>query len=87
MIIELPLAKDCKVFVLNEYNSDYDGIPKDWKTNGTTMQNTKFFSTIKNDPLVMSAKNNGWYPVESGTIKSIVIENGQVTEIEAYCSN
>ena len=87
VIIELPLAKDCKVFVLNEYNSDYDGIPKDWKTNGTTMQNTKFFSTIKNDPLVMSAKNNGWYPVESGTIKSIVIENGQVTEIEAYCSN
>ena len=85
VIIELELAKSCRVFVVNEYVSNYDDMPEDWKINGSTMQKTLLFSERINDPFLISAKNNGWYPIEYGVIKSIVIENGQVIEMETYC--
>lgn len=85
VIIELELAKSCRVFVVNEYVSNYDDMPEDWKINGSTMQKTLLFSKRISDPFLISAKNNGWYPIEHGVIKSIVIENGQVIEMETYC--
>lgn len=85
VIIELDLAESCKVFVVNEFISNYEDMPKDWKINGSPMQKTLLFSKRINDPYLISAKNNGWYPIDSGRITSIIIESGQVIEIETYC--
>ena len=72
---------------MNEFISNYEDMPKDWKINGSPMQKTLLFSKRINDPYLISAKNNGWYPIDSGRITSIIIESGQVIEIETYCQN
>lgn len=80
VIIELPLAEDCKVFSLYEPHEHPDDMPPDWEENGAKMTDTFFFKEF-------SAKNerypndNGWYST-SADIHSVVIMDGVVTEME-----
>ncbi len=80
VIIELPLAEDCKVFSLYEPHEHPDDMPPDWEENGSKMTDTFFFKEF-------SAKNerypndNGWYST-SADVHSVVITDGVVTEME-----
>lgn len=80
VIIELPLAEDCKVFSLYEPHEHPDDMPPDWEENGAIITDTFFFKEF-------SAKNerypndNGWYST-SADIHSVVITDGVVTEME-----
>lgn len=80
VIIELPLAEDCKVFSLWEHTDHPDDIPADWDENGARMSDTFFFKefSVKNEYF---PNDNGWYSTE-GDVHSVTVTDGVVTEIE-----
>ena len=94
VIIELPLADDCKVFNYGEYYNRNKEIGPDWDENGDSMTGTLYYKKIVNA--------NGTYPYDSGWItippllrvkyrseaevESIIISDGQVKEIEMSAS-
>lgn len=90
VIIELPLAEDCKVFNYGEYYNANKEMDSDWYENGDPMTGTLYFNQIVN--------GNGTYPYDSGWITipsylntsysseagvdSVIISDGQVKELE-----
>ena len=90
VIIELPLAEDCKVFNYGEYYNRNKDLASDWDENGDPMTKTLYFNHL--------ITNKSSYPYDSGWITippflrvryrsearvdSIIISDGQVKELE-----
>lgn len=80
VIVELPIADDCKVFSRFEAYDHPDEMPDDWKENGARMTDTFFFKdSTANDTRMPD--DNGWY-MTYGSIDTMYITDGVVTEIE-----
>ena len=94
VIIELPLAKDCKVFNYGEYYNSQKVIESDWYENGDPMTRTLYFNHL--------ITNKESYPYDSGwitippflrvkskseaTAYSVIVEDGQVKVLELNAS-
>ena len=94
VIIELPLAKDCKVFNYGEYYNSQKVIESDWYENGDPMTRTLYFNHL--------ITNKEFYPYDSGwitippflrvkskseaTAYSVIVEDGQVKVLELNAS-
>jgi len=80
VIVELPLADDCKVFSLGEPREHPNDVLPDWEENGAKMTDTFFFKEYSagNEQY---PNDNGWYST-SADIHSVVITDGVVAEIE-----
>ncbi len=80
VIVEVPIADDCKVFSRFEAYDHPDEMPEDWEENGAVMTDTFFFrDSTEND--TKTPDDNGWY-MTYGMIDTMYITDGVVTEIE-----
>ena len=80
VIVEVPIADDCKVFSRFEAHDHPDEMPDDWDENGARMTDTFFFKdSTANDTRMPD--DNGWY-MTYGMIDTMYITDGVVTEIE-----
>ena len=90
VIIELPLAEDCKVFNYGEYYNSEKELASDWDENGDPMIRTLYFNHLITDK-ESYPHDSGWITIppflrvhyrSEAQVDSIIISDGQVKEIE-----
>ena len=80
VIVEMPVANDCKVFSRYEPDDHPGEMPDDWDINGARMQDTFFYKEYSAEDLI-SPDDNGWF-MTYGDVDTLYITDGVVTEIE-----